>query len=180
MRSLRIGLVVLLAGFFIAGCGYTSGSLLPPDLKSIYVDNFKNKIVVDMEATDTRMYRGYKPGMEVEVTKAIIDRFLLDGNLKVEKEARADLILSGALIDYRKEALRYDANDNVEEYRVRIAVSLQLKNVKTGKISWTEHSFAGESTYRTTGSLTKSEKQAIGDAISDLARRVVERTVEEW
>ena len=179
MRHLYI-IAVLALGLFVAGCGYTSKSLLPPEFKSIYIENFTNKISVDAESTDTRMYRGYRPGMEIEVTNAINDRFLFDGNLRVAKEGRADLIMKGALIDYRKEVLRYDRNDNVEEYRVRIVVSMELKDAKTGKTVWTENNFAGESTYRTSGSLVESENTAILAAIADLARRAVERTVEGW
>jgi outer membrane lipopolysaccharide assembly protein LptE/RlpB len=178
MRPLTV--IALILAVCVAGCGYTSKSLLPTEFKSIYVANFANRINVTAESTDTRMYRGYRPGMEIEITKAVEDRFLFDGNLKVAKEASADLVLKGELIDYNKEVLKYDTNDNAEEYRVRVAVRLELKDAKTGKTVWTENNFAGESTYRTGGSLAENETTAVGAAIADLARRVVERTVEAW
>jgi len=175
-----IAVPFLAALFFIAGCGYTTHSLLPPELKSIHVENFENKIHITEEQTDTRMYRGYKPGLEKDITKETIDKFLFDGNLKVANDESADLILKGELVDYRKEALRYDRNDNVEEYRILLVANIELIDTKTGKTMWSETNFSGEATYRTSGSLAKGESASIKDATQDLARRIVERTVEGW
>lgn len=171
--------ILFTALFFISGCGYTTQSLLPSEFKTIYIDNFANKINVTAESSDSRMYRGYRPGMEIELTRAIRDKYLSDGNLKVTDSKDADLILTGELIDFRNEALRYDRNDNVEEYRVRMVVNMELQT-RDGRTRWKENSFAGEDLYRTSGPLAKSESSAITAANSDLARRVVERTVEEW
>ena len=82
--------------------------------------------------------------------------------------------------DFRKEALRYDANNNIEEYRIALVVNLELTDQKSEKAVWTEGGFSGEAVYRTSGSLAKSETTAIRDAAKDLARRIVERTVEGW
>jgi len=176
----KFAAILILIVFFTAGCGYTTKSLLPSDLKTIYVSNLVNKIKVTDEASDTRMYRGYRPGMELETTRTIRDKYLSDGNLKIAGPDTADLILTGDLIDFRNEALRYDRNDDVEEYRVRLVVNIEMKNAKDGKVRWTEKNFAGESLYRTSGTLVKSETAAIKEAAEDLARRIVERTIEEW
>lgn len=182
MRKLylrKFAAMLLTVLFLISGCGYTTRSLLPSEFKTIYVDNFVNKIKVAAESSDERMYRGYKPGMEIDVSKVIRDKYLFDGNLKIANSKDADLILKGELVDYRNESLRYDRNDNVLEYRVRMVVNLELQT-KDGKTRWTENNFAGEALYNTAGPLAKSESTAIVEAEADLARRVVERTVEEW
>lgn len=178
MGGVAVVLFVLI--FFIAGCGYTTKSLLPSNLKTIYVENLVNKIDVTAESSDVRMYRGYRPGMELEITRTIRNKYLSDGNLKIADLQTADLILTGQLVDFRNEALRYSMDNNVEEYRVRLVVNLEMKNAKDGTVRWTENNFAGESLYRTSGTLAKSETTAIKEAADDLARRVVERTVEEW
>jgi hypothetical protein len=149
-------------------------------MRSIYVENFVSKVKVTDEPTNERMYKGYVPGMETDITKAVSDRFLYDGNLKIAKPADADLILVGELMDFKREALRYDANDNVEEYRIILVTNLALKRAKTGETVWSEENFSGETTYRTGGSLAMSETAAVDAAADDLARRIVERTVEEW
>ena len=177
---LKFAVMLLAVLFFISGCGYTTRSLLPSQFKTIYVDNFVNKINVTAESSDARAFRGYRPGMEIEVTRAIRDKYVFDGNLKVTDNDNADLILKGEFVDFRNESLRYDRSNNIEEYRVRMVVNMELVDAKTGKTRWKESSFAGESLYNTTGSLQKTETDAINDAESDLGRRVVERTVEEW
>lgn len=165
----------------LSGCGYTTQSLLPSDFKSIYVDNFKNSINVSAEQSDIRMYRGYRPGMEVNLTKAVRDKFLFDGNLKIaNSDTDADIVLRSELIDYRREPLIYDVHMNIQQYRIKLIINMRLENAKTGKTIWEEKGFAGETDYATQGIYSKSEESAIQDATADLARRIVERTIEAW
>lgn len=177
-RKLFIAILALI--FFACGCGYTTRSLLPPNFKTIYIENFKNDIRVTAEQSNLRMYRGYRPGLEIDITRAVVSKFLQDGNLRIGGSSDSDLILKGGLLDFKRDALRYDANDNIEEYRIKLVVSMQLENPKTGTIVWAEKGFAGETTYRTSGGLARSESAALNDAIDDLARRIVERTIEAW
>ena len=170
-----LGLLTLMQG-----CGYTTRSLLPSNFKTIYVESFKNTIKITAEQSDVRMYTGYVPGMEIGLTKAVIDKYISDGNLRIASESDADLVMKGTLTDFRKEPLRYDANDNVDEYRIKLIVDLELVDQESAKTVWTEKGFAGETTYRTSGTLTTSENVAMKDAMYDLARRIVERTVEAW
>ena len=178
MKNYYLPIVIFLS--LISGCGYTTKSLLPSDIKTIRVDNFKNEIQVQAEQSNLRMYRGYRPGMENDITRAVTNKFLTDGTLKIVSESNADLTLKSSLIDFKRDALRYDTNDNVEEYRVKLVVNMELTNNKTGAVMWKEKGFAGETTYRTSGTLAKSDDAAVNDAIDDLARRIVERTVEAW
>lgn len=176
-KILAVAAVLILAS---SGCGYTTKSLLPSEYKTIYVDNFKNALKITAEQSNERMYRGYRPGMEITLTKAVIDKYLIDGNLRIASPEKADLVLTGELIDFNRGGIRYDANDNVEEYRVKIVVGMELTEAKTGKTVWKEPGFAGETTYRTSGTLVTGDSAAIDAAIADLARRIVERTIEAW
>ncbi len=164
----------------IGGCGYTTSSIISSGAKSIHISNFINKIKLTEEVTDKRMYIGYRSGMELDITRETIDRFILDGNLKVTPLKEADLILDGQLVDFKKEALRYDVNDNVIEYRVKVVVDARLYEPPENEIIWEEKNFTGESTYRTTGEYIRTEEAALRDAVKDLATRIVERTVEGW
>lgn len=179
MRSLhKITLIIflcLLITNFI-GCGYTTRSLLPSNFKTIYIPTFINKIKFDTASPE---YRTYHPGLEIKITKAVIDRFVYDGNLRIAKEEDADLILEGELVDYFKQPLRYGESDEIEEYRISIVVDLVLKD-KNGKVIWEEKDFMGDTTYSLVGPLAKSEEQALDDAIADLARRIVNRTIKNW
>ncbi|MDI6758748.1 MAG: LptE family protein, partial [Candidatus Omnitrophota bacterium] len=149
--------------------------------KTIYIMPFINKVDITNEAYTANKYRIYRPTLETDVTKAVKDRFFFDGGLKPAKEEGADLLLKGELIEYRKDPVRYDDNDNVTEYRINIIVNIILMdNLTPNKMVWQENGFTGNASYFTTGTNAKSEDTAINDALSDLAARIVERTVEQW
>ena len=167
-------------GLWLVGCGYTTRSLVALKYKTVHVKPFINKMDITAESQNYRNYRKYYPLLESDITHKIISRFIFDGNLKVISSEMADLVLIGELIDYNRYVLRYTDNNDVEEYRVILKVNLTMKDTKKGEILWQENGFTGETTYFTTGASAKTEETAIQDAIEDLARRVVERTIEEW
>jgi len=160
----------------LTGCGYTTKSTLAGHLKTIYVEPFKNSISYSSEGRRNL----YFPLLEVDARNAIISRFLFDGNLKIAREGEADLILKGELIRYERNGLSFTDNDDVKEYRIHIYVSLELFDTHINEIFWTEPSFIGEATYFVSGPQVKSEEAAVDEAIVDLARRIVERTIENW
>ena len=161
---------------FLGGCGYSTRSVLPANYKRIYVEPFKNKIGYSTDKT----YNTYYPLMEVNVRNAIIDRFIFDGALKIAPEDKANLVLSGDLIGYDRSTLRNDDNDNTLEYRIHVTVSMTLRDMEKKEVVWSESGFVGETTYFVSGAQAKTEADAIEDALTDLARRVVERTIEDW
>lgn len=169
----------LLSMVLLASCGYTTKSTLPSNIKTIHIETFKNNI--DFAAEGRRNL--YLPLLEIKVRNAVINRFLFDGNLKIADADKADLVLKGQLLSYDRSALRYTDNGDVQEYRVHITVSLEMRNAQSEEAeeaAWTEAGFAGEATYFVTGASARSEEAAVEDAITDLARRIVERTVEDW
>lgn len=181
IKKINLWPVLIFSSIILVGCGYSTGSLLPSRLKTIYVDNFKNKIEIDKEVTESARYTLYRPGLENDVTNAVTNRFIFDGNLKIADGDEADLILTGELTDYRQDAIAYDTEeDDVEEYRIKIVVNIRLEDMYNNELMWEEFGFKGESTYRTTGRLAVSEDSAREEAIEDLASRIVERTVEGW
>lgn len=173
---LKFLLPVCFLAIILSGCGYSTQSLLPSSLKTIHIAPFKNKINY---STDTRRNL-YLPLLEIKVRNAVADRFLFDGHLRVKDSEIADVILKGDLIGYEREVLRYTDNNDVQEYRIRIVVSLELWDTREKKALWSEPSFAGETTFFVTGAQAKSEDTALQDALTDLARRIVERTIEDW
>lgn len=178
LKRLLIG-VALLLPVAVSGCGYTTRSAIT-SFRTIYVEPFKNKISYASEFSEQRNIRDYFPLLEVKITTATVDRYLFDGNLKVVKEENADVVLRGELLDYVRDVLRYDDNNNPLEYRINLVVNLSLWDNKENKLLWQESHFVGDTTYFTSGSLAKSESTAVNDAVTDLARRIVEYTVEQW
>ena len=160
----------------MAGCGYTTGSLLPGKYRKIAIQPFQNKVAF----VDVNIQGVYVPLLESNVRTAIIDRFLFDGNLHIADPDKADLVLSGDLISFAQDTLRQDVNLNVQEYRIRVIVSLVLRDTATGKVLWKEPSFAGETTYFLTGPQAQTQSSAVDVALTDLATRIIERTIENW
>ncbi len=183
---LRIARMFLLSNVYcllftvFSGCGYTTRSMISNEFKTIYIQPFVNKIDFTKETDVASKYKVYYQHLELEVTKAVINKYIFDGNLKSVDKQFADLILKGEIIDFRKDPLRYSADDDVEEYRLNIVANISLWNTKENKLVWEENGFTGDVSYFVTGPLAVPESTAVSNAIKDFARRVVERTVEQW
>jgi hypothetical protein len=163
----------------LAGCGYTTKSMLPENIQRVHVPPVTNNIDLSEEISDKTPFRIYRPGLEVELTNAIINRYIFDGRLKVTGEDRADAILSAQLIDYRRDPLRYSDGDEVQEYRLNITLQASLKQKSDGKVLWNE-TIIGDSSFFLGGNRAISEDDAAAKAVEDAARRVVEKTIEYW
>ena len=175
----------------LTGCGYTTRSMLYGKYNTIHVAPFLNKVDITNESFSANKYRIYRPMLETDITKKVINRYLFDGNLKPAKEAAADLALKGELIEYRKDPLSYTGDtENVTEYRINIFVNLSLWDAKENKLLWQESNFNGNYSYFAdfntdsasvnNATVEVPEATAVNNAIEDLARRIVERTVEQW
>jgi len=176
MRKLSL---VVLALLVIAGCGYSTKSLLPPAIKTVYIESFKNAI--QTQELEYANYRTYRPLLERDVTAKIIDKFIYDRSLEVVSHAEeADLVLSGELVGYNRDPIRYTTAEDIEEYRLTIFVNMKLYDTAKDELWWEEFDFAGDITYFASGAQATTEATAIDAAIDNLARRIVERTVELW
>lgn len=180
----RIFLLSVLCFLFSAsGCGYSTRSAYHGPYKTIFIEPFANKVdILSEDATSvSQRFRTYHPLLETDLRTAVINRFMFDGGLRIAAKEEADVVLKGELIDYRRDALRYENNqEDVAEYRVSLIMRLSLFKKGEEKPLWNEPGFIGDATYFTSGAQAKTEKAALDDAIADLARRVVERTVENW
>jgi hypothetical protein len=161
----------------LEGCGYTTRSMISSQYKSIYVTPFVNLIDFTKEAYAANKYRVSRPHLETDITRAVTDKYYIDGNLRPDREDSADLILKGELAEFRRDPLRYMDNDEVEEYRLNLIVNITLYDREEKRVVWQELGFTGDTTYFPQA---KSEDVAVNDALKDLARRIVERTVEQW
>ncbi len=179
MNKFIIYLGIALFGFSLSGCGYTTKSQLPENIQRVHVLPVVNGIDLGTEITDKTPLKIYRPGMEVDLTNAIINRFIFDGNLKVTPLEKSDAVLTARLVDYRRDALRYSDGDDVQEYRVSIVMDAELKERVSQKVLWKEQ-ITGDTTFFLAGARVASEDEAANRAVEDAARRVVERTIEYW
>jgi outer membrane lipopolysaccharide assembly protein LptE/RlpB len=179
MSGKKRAVLLLAASLALAGCGYTTKSLLPENIRRVNVPPVKNAIDLSSEISDKTPFRVYRPGLEVEITNAVINRFIFDGQLKVVSADKADATFSAALVDYRRDALRYSAGEDIQEYRLSIVLDAALLQKSDNKVLWKER-LTGDTTFFLSGPRAVSEDEAAAKAVEDLARRVVEKTVEYW
>ena len=169
----------LVMSMLMAGCGYTTKSLLSADVKNVHVAPVRNSIDLTAEINDKSPFRAYRPGIEVDLTNAIINRFIFDGNLKVAKQENADAVVEATLVDYRRDPLRYSPGDDVQEYRLSITLDVAVTKPRDHKTLWAER-VTGDTTFFLSGSRALTEDEAAAKAVDDVARRVVEKTIDVW
>jgi len=180
MKKILFSLVVCCSLCFVAGCGYTTRSLIANKFSTIYITPFVNKVDITEETYSQNKYRINRPMLETDITGKVINRYLLDGNLRPVSEESADLTLKGEVVEFRRDPLRYDDDENITEYRINIVVNINMWDNIGDKLMWEENNFTGDDTYFSSGSEAISESQAVNNALDDLARRIIERTVEQW
>ncbi len=148
---------------FISSCSYQSVSLYQG--KSIAVPIFKNET--------------YEPGIEVLTTNKIIEEFLVDGSLRVEKKDNADLLLSGRITNYTRHPVAFDPDntDEVIQYSISITLEATLKGLEKEKVIWKDK-FSGKGFYYLKGTFQNTEKAVLKEAIRKAAKKIVERTIE--
>ena len=162
-------LTVLSTGF--AGCarlGYNLGSMLPLDIKTVFVPLLINQT--------------NEPNIEGETTRAVIDFIQRDGSLKIANRDTADARLQVILTRFQIVPIAFDQDRRTaaEEYRMYLTASVRLIRQSNGEILAENPSVRGESTFPLQGDLTKSKSVGLPEAAKDLAHDIVEKIVEYW
>lgn len=173
MKAIR--LIILIAAVAIfgfgTGCGpYTFNPSLPGHIKTVSIPIFKNP-------------RTFKYGAEKTITDAVIDAFIDDGTLDVVEEGTADSKLVGEIVSYRREAMRYDVNELIQEYNLAIILSLTYRDMTSGEIIWQEKSLYSSITYypiETSAGPAETEDEALDRLAEETAEKIVTRTLQNW
>lgn len=172
-------MLLLISVCAISGCGYSTKAVLPEDVRTIHVDIFHNGIDITKEVSAKDKYEVYRPNLEVDLRDTIVERIFLDGHFKIASKESSDAVLKGEILQYRKDPLRY-RDEVVTEYRISLVCDVKLVMPEDEGILMEQNNITGDTAYFTTGSLQKSETEALKDVMNDLARRIVNRIVENW
>ena len=153
------------------GCahmGYSLGSMLPPDISSVYVP------IVDNQTDE--------PDIESDVTTAVIGFIQRDGSLSISSESEADAVLHIVLQRYEIVPISFESDRRTaaEEYRIYLTASIALIRSADGEIIAESPGVRGESTFELAGDLTSSKLVGLPEAADDLAHDIVEKIVEYW
>ncbi len=168
MRLFALTTCIAIIVISLAGClGYRMGTLLPEDIKTIYVPTFKNTTG--------------EPNLEVRATNAVIDKLNVDGTLRVvSNREEADSVLEATIVEYKRKPVRYSRVSDPTEYRLTITVNAGFTNLRTGETFWKDQPISGEAEFVVRRGLPSSERAALPAAFDDLAHDIVETVVEGW
>jgi len=170
MKSLFQLCSLLMLAALLTGCAsYQLGSMLPDDIKTVYVPTFVNKTS--------------EPMIEMEATQAAIRELQKDGSLKVVgTPEEADTLLTVTITDYRLTPLKFerDMNTTADQYRLTLTAQVVLTRRTTDKVVSENPRTQGEADFPIAGDFTTSKRQGLPSAAQDLAHNIVETIVETW
>ena len=172
LRTVPNALALTIAAVSLAllpGCaGYRLGSMLPADIKTVYVPTFVNQTS--------------EPQLELDTTRFALQEFQRDGSLKLSPEESADATLQVKLTDYRLAPLQYDSTrlTAATEYRITLYASIVLTRKSDHKVIVEYPRCYGEGTFPVVGDLSSSKRTGLPKAAKDLAHDIVQKVTEVW
>lgn len=152
----------------LSGCAnYQLGTTLPPHLRSVSVDTFKNL--------------SEEPQIETTITSATLSEFQRDGQLKVRDADEADILLTGEILNYRLDPVRADRNNpkKTKEYKAIVSMRIHAFERATGK-KVTEQNVTGSKTFEATGDLMTARRNVLPEVARELGRKVVDAVISAW
>lgn len=170
LLSLCLCVFVVALSFLISlalgGCGYrVLAPSWPEGIRKIYVENIRNQTT--------------EPGMDKIFTDALIQELWHWDKVHVVNRDEAQAILSGVINEYAADqAISFDRDRTIREYRLTIRLNLRLEDASTGKIIWQEKGITTQGDYqffKDDLARTRSrENQARQKAAADLAARLLD------
>ncbi len=159
---MRLLTVVVLLCFCLVGCGYhfpgKSGTL-PGGVEKLYVPLFVNT------TSESRL--------ENKLNYRISQVFARSSKIsQVNDREAAEAVLSGTITNYRSDALSYDRNDNIGEYRSSMTVDVVLQRTGSDEVLWKKR-ISWSSTYRAEGD-KGAQYDLEGQAINEITLRIAE------
>ena len=163
-----ISLSLIAAGFLmLGGCGgYSSESLFPEKVNSVYVEMFDNK--------------SFRRGVEYELTDALAKRIEAVTPYKIiSSREQADTVLGGQIVSVGESVVSYERQTGrAIEKQVELRAVVSWKNLKTGEV------LIDNKTVSASASYSEWQNQGFGYAstlaANNLAQRIVELMEKKW
>jgi len=146
--------------------GYSSESLFPEDVSSVYVEMFDNQT--------------FRRGTEYELTDALAKRIETETPYKViSSRDRADTVISGQIVSIAEFVLSIERQTGRPmEKEVQVQAVVNWKNLKTGELLIDNKPVSESASYSTWQS--QSFNYASSLAANRLAQKIVELMEKEW
>ncbi len=154
-------LVVAAAALLLSGCGYSTSTLLRKDIRTVHVPVFEN--------------RTWRRGLEVDLTRAIIEELKLHTHLRIAPKQEADSTLEGELLDFEQFTVRKTGEDMIVLRRAGATVRFRWRD------NLTLSDIVPSQTVRETETFAVARAEPLESRLfQEVAQRIVERMEEEW
>lgn len=154
------GLMVTTA---VSSCGvYSFSASGKAPFETVSVSQFDNQ-TIEYELGD-------------RLTDAVIDVFIQDNNIQVLEPSRAEAIMNGVVVSYRRDAYTYDQQDNVQEYVVKVSVRIKVVKADSEDMIW-EKDFYAEGVYDAVG---ETEDDGKVRAVAQITLDILDFTTKSW
>lgn len=163
MRAvLAVGAIALLAG-----CGvYSTKQGRPKEgLETLAVPLFEN--------------RSSEPGIEIELTEDIVEGLLSDRVVRITDEESADAIMLATVRRYRVEESFFGGDRTAEQYRLQIAVEIEIVAADGSRSFAGPQTLTETSTYEIAGG-EQAELEARQAVVDGIVRKISDLVLEKW
>lgn len=178
-----LGMITLLPGFFITGCGYSiraSGDPMGIKMESMAIPM--------IESTSSDL------GFEADFTRVIREEFIRNSKVPLVSREEAQTVLSGRIYDIRTEPVSYDldqqtVNGAVITYTetktrtLRVKVDIRFEDERTGEVIWRNENMEEKTSYVVDKDplVTRFNKKNALETIAErLAKRIFLQTMERF
>ena len=136
-----------------SGCIYYSmAGSIPPHIKSISIPMVENQTV--------------EFGISEAVTDNLVNQFLENNILRLDKENSADSILKGKIIRVKDAPYTYTKEESVTKYRLTITIDLEWFDVINDKVI-IKKQYSGFGAYGLSGDISSDQIDNDGDGLVD-------------
>lgn len=167
MKKLCIkGLLVVLV--VLTGCSYSVRLNQLPHLRDLMISPLENETL--------ELY------LEEDLRNSLISSFQQDGRLRIAYD-NPDSRIDGRLIEYSNKIYGYDTDKNIEEYQVRLQMSLVFTDLVRNEVIYENKALTlteRYSPYTVESVRFKSEEEALEEIFKELFRTIIRNSLEAW
>ena len=156
------GLIFVLL-IHLGGCGvYSFSSSGKAPFESLNVAQFENN-TLEYQLSD-------------QLTDAVVDAFIRDNTVEIKEPSRAEAVMNGTVVSYRRDPYTYDQSDNVSEYAVKVAVHIKVVKSDSEDIVW-EKEFYAEGIY---DAFAETEEDGQERVVTQITGDILSSTTKSW
>jgi outer membrane lipopolysaccharide assembly protein LptE/RlpB len=152
----------------LGGCSYSLRMNQYPHLRDVAVAPFENETL--------------ELFLEEELRDALISSFQQDGRLRIAYED-PDSRIEGRILDYSSTIYGYDIDQTIEEYQVRLVLSMTFTDLVRNEVIWENKNLTVSERYAPVGSSNvrwQTEEEALEEIFRELFRIIIRNSLESW